>query len=204
MHKKAYYAVRRGRQSGIYPSWDACKAQVAGYSGAEFKGFATLEEANQYLQGGDSAAAEDAVLQDPDVVTAYVDGSYRKEQNRFSYAAILFFRGEELHRTGSDTDPELAEMHNVAGEIRAAEEAMRFALEHGAHTLHLYHDYAGIACWCTGAWKAGKPGTLRYRQFYQRAMQNGLTVHFHKVEGHSGNRYNELADRLAREALEID
>ena len=42
---KKYYAVKQGRETGIYTSWDACKAQVQGYSGAVYKSFMTLEEA---------------------------------------------------------------------------------------------------------------------------------------------------------------
>ena len=33
------YAVRKGRKPGLYHSWEDCKAQVHGYSGAEYKSF---------------------------------------------------------------------------------------------------------------------------------------------------------------------
>ncbi len=46
---KKYYAVRTGRQPGIYLTWDECKAQVDGYAKAEFKGFSSLGEAEAYL-----------------------------------------------------------------------------------------------------------------------------------------------------------
>ena len=51
MAKKKYYAVKRGKTPGIYHSWDDCRAQVEGYSGALYKGFAAMEEAEAYLQG---------------------------------------------------------------------------------------------------------------------------------------------------------
>ena len=35
---------------GIYKTWDECKAQVNGFSGASYKGFATLAEAEEYFQ----------------------------------------------------------------------------------------------------------------------------------------------------------
>lgn len=225
---KKYYAVRQGRQTGLFTSWDDCKAQVQGYSGAEFKSFASLADAQQYLWGDaapqhgarakethtkeahteethtpPSEPAQPVVSDAPDVMTAYVDGSYHAAKKLFAFAAVIFYQGEEYHLSGCDGDPELAEMRNVAGEIRAAEQAMAFALEHGARTLHIYHDYAGVACWCTGAWQAKKPGTQRYRQIYQQAVNQGLTVRFHKVQGHAGDRYNELADRLAKDALGI-
>ena len=36
-----YYAVRIGRKSGIYRSWDECKRQVDGFPYAKFKSFLT-------------------------------------------------------------------------------------------------------------------------------------------------------------------
>ena len=43
-----YYAVKNGRNPGIYMTWDDCKKQVDGYSKAEFKSFKTLEEAKKF------------------------------------------------------------------------------------------------------------------------------------------------------------
>jgi ribonuclease HI len=48
-NKNQYYAVRNGREPGIYRTWEECKAQVDGYAKAQFKGFTSLEEAEAYL-----------------------------------------------------------------------------------------------------------------------------------------------------------
>ena len=34
-----YYAVKKGRKTGIFTTWDDCKAQVNGYKGAVYKSF---------------------------------------------------------------------------------------------------------------------------------------------------------------------
>ena len=47
---KKFYAVRKGRTSGIYESWDEAKAQVDGFKGAEFKGIMTREEAESFMK----------------------------------------------------------------------------------------------------------------------------------------------------------
>jgi ribonuclease HI len=47
--RKQYYAVRSGREPGIYRTWEECKAQVDGYAKAQYKGFSSLEEARAYL-----------------------------------------------------------------------------------------------------------------------------------------------------------
>ncbi|MGH9846992.1 MAG: ribonuclease HI [Blastocatellia bacterium] len=49
MAQKKYYAVRNGREPGIYRTWDECKAQVEGYPNAAYKGFASLGDAEVFL-----------------------------------------------------------------------------------------------------------------------------------------------------------
>ena len=46
---KKYYAVRVGRNVGIYTTWADCEAQVKGYSGAQYKSFPTKEEAEGFV-----------------------------------------------------------------------------------------------------------------------------------------------------------
>lgn len=48
--KKSCYAVLEGRQPGLYRTWDECKEQVDGYSGAEFMGFFTRQEAIEWIR----------------------------------------------------------------------------------------------------------------------------------------------------------
>ncbi len=50
MSKKKYYAVAVGRVPGIYTDWPAAEAQVKGCQGAKFKGFASREEAQAWLE----------------------------------------------------------------------------------------------------------------------------------------------------------
>lgn len=47
-----YYAVRVGRHQGIYRNWSECKEQVNGVSGAKFKKFDSLEEAQDFVDAG--------------------------------------------------------------------------------------------------------------------------------------------------------
>ena len=198
-----FYAVKKGRETGLFTTWDACKAQVQGYSGAVYKSFPTLQEAQAYLWGEPEVPELQGAAEQPaeGEMVAYVDGSFHLQKRMFAYGAVIFYNGQEYHLSGSDDDGALVEMRNVAGEIRGAEQAMNFALEHGAKVLHIYHDYEGIARWCTGEWQAKKAGTQQYRLFYLQAREQGLSIQFHKVKGHSGDTYNEMADQLAKSAL---
>ena len=48
MAKQYFYAVRKGRSTGVFSSWNDCQTQVRGYSGAIFKKFSTLAEAKSF------------------------------------------------------------------------------------------------------------------------------------------------------------
>src|SRR2546426_11069448 len=50
--KKKFYAVRCGHKHGVYRTWEECKTQVDGYSKADYKGFSTLKDAEDYLNDG--------------------------------------------------------------------------------------------------------------------------------------------------------
>ena len=48
--QKKFYAVRNGRQTGIFQTWDECRAQVDGFPGARYKSFPTQEAALLWLK----------------------------------------------------------------------------------------------------------------------------------------------------------
>jgi len=222
MVKKKYYAVRKGLKVGVFETWDECKASVNGYSGAEYKSFSSLKEAQAFACVGvtDNSLSkgcenlketECCVVQnklnrenefEEDIVEIYVDGSYLRDTNEFSYGMVIITPEGEQCFSEKFSDEELAAMNNVAGEIKGAEAAMRYAVSNDIKHIRIYHDYEGIAKWCTGAWKANKSGTKKYRDFYD-SLSGKLQVDFVKVKGHSNDKYNDMADKLAKEALGI-
>jgi ribonuclease HI len=49
--KKKYYVVWKGRQTGIFNTWDETAAQVNGFTGAEYKAFESRAEAESAFRG---------------------------------------------------------------------------------------------------------------------------------------------------------
>lgn len=47
--KQKVYAVRVGRQVGIFDNWDDCRASVNGFSQAEYKSFYDIADAFAYM-----------------------------------------------------------------------------------------------------------------------------------------------------------
>ncbi|GMA98582.1 ribonuclease H family protein [Pelosinus sp. IPA-1] len=204
MADKKVYAVRKGRQAGLFYSWPQCQEQIKGYSGAEYKSFKTEEEANAYLAGAVNKVIPSLPTGEisDNVMLAYVDGSYNIATKEYSAGVVILWKGEEITFSQKGNDPELAPMRNVAGETMGAKIAMTYALEQGVPTIVIYHDYEGIEKWCTKAWEAKQEGTKKYKQFYEQAAKQ-LEIHFVKVKAHSGDKYNEQADQLAKAALQL-
>lgn len=196
-----YYAVRRGRQPGIYTDWNICKREVTGFKGAEYKSFKTFEEAKDYYNFEKVEPKEFDIIP-KGYCKAYVDGSYDVKTGSYGYGIVFFSMNEEEHLFGKDDDPEYSSMRNVAGEILGSMKAVTLAKERNMKEIHIYYDYMGIEKWVTGEWKANKKGTIYYRDFMQDA-KNDINILFKKVEAHTGNKYNELADFLAKKSLGI-
>ena len=49
--KKKYYTVWKGHNTGVFESWDDCKAQIKDFKGAQYKSFSTFEAAKTALKG---------------------------------------------------------------------------------------------------------------------------------------------------------
>ena len=225
MAKNNYYAVRVGRNPGIYTDWEECKSQVIGYKGAIYKGFVGKKEAEDFMNGNkeilpfiadesengikdnnkNECVAKNNKAEQSDAqrgLSAYVDGSFLKG-NVVGCGCVIIYRGEIIAELSEKyEDEELASMRNVAGEIKAAELAMRYALDNGYDLITIFHDYQGIASWCLGEWKTNRTGTIAYKKFYD-SIRDSLAVRFVKVKGHSGDEYNDMADKLAKKAIGI-
>ena len=162
-----------------------------------------MEEAESFAKGGSAPVDKENLFEkDPNALIAYVDGSYHNGTCEFSYGMVLIHGSDQQTFCQKFTDADLASMRNVAGEIKGAEAAMRYAVEQGFGKLYIFHDYEGIAKWCQGAWKTNKEGTKAYKAYFD-SIQDKLEVVFVKVAAHTGDKYNEMADRLAKSALGI-
>lgn len=189
-----YYAVRVGRNPGIYKTWDECKKVTMGFKGASFKKFSSLEDAKAFIKEVEEEKKDQA---EKDELIVYVDGSYRNSDKSHSYGVYMYNDEEEYSfskRFFKDSD-----MRNVSGEIKGAMKAMEYAESIGKRKIYLHYDYEGIRSWALGFWKTNKEGTIAYKKFYDD-IKDKLQVKFIKVEAHTGVKYNELVDKLAKEA----
>lgn len=200
---KKFYAVRKGLIPGIYTSWGECQQNINGFSGAEYKGFSTREEAEAFMSDEDLCKGDATKrIYSTSEAVAYVDGCFNETTNEYSCGVVIFYDGGEEHLSQKFNDPDLATMRNVAGEIEGAKRAIKFCIDNKIKSVDIFYDYEGIEKWCTGAWKANKLGTVGYKKYYN-SVKDLLKITFVKVKGHSGDTYNDLADSLAKAAVGI-
>ena len=111
-----FYAVKLGRKTGIFQTWEECKKQIDGFSTAIYKSFKTLEEAEEFLNSENEVLVKNNV-EDIDVdwinnkiddeinnlsideVIAFVDGTYLEEEKenkttKISGYGVIIIKGE--------------------------------------------------------------------------------------------------------------
>ncbi len=204
MAAKKVYAVRKGHKTGIFETWDECKAAVDGYSGAEYKGFPSRAEAESYCFG--KVVSETMLVRhneslNPDQLITYVDGSYEHSLLKYAFGCVFLMPDGTIYvENGSGTNPESAKLRNVTGEMLGSMFAVRWAIKNGFRSVEIRYDYEGVEKWVTGAWKSKTELTQKYADAMRRWSAQ-IQISFTKVAAHSNVYFNEMADQLAKKAL---
>ena len=154
-----------------------------------------------------SDVTEADVLQELSEVTtealAYVDGSFNLSTGVYGYGGVLLCRDGSIRPLqGHGRDETLRTMRNVAGEIHGAMAAIQAAADAGIPSITIFYDYMGIEMWANGQWKTNKEGTRAYKSFID-AIRPRIEIRFRKVAAHTGVRFNELVDQLAKGSVGI-
>jgi ribonuclease HI len=129
-------------------------------------------------------------------VQIYVDGSYLK--GRVGFGVVILKDGTKIQeffgRVTEDTST-----RQVAGELVATMTALDWCQQNDIREVEIFYDYTGIEKWAKKKWQANLPLTQRY-QAYMQAIP--VKVRFRKVESHTGNTWNDVADELAKKGTQ--
>ena len=193
-----FYAVKKGKKTGIFSTWDECKEQVTGFKGAVYKSFKTLSEAEAFLERNEEKIKN---IEEVDGVYAYIDGSFDRVSGIYGSGVVIVDGDEKYEYKHAGNREDYAQLHNVAGELEAAKFVMWYAVDKKIKEITLFYDYQGIEAWAVGDWQANLPYTQDYMKFYNK-VKSVVKVNFVKVKAHAGVELNEVVDKLAKEAIE--
>jgi ribonuclease HI len=112
-NKPKFYVVWKGRETGVFSSWDDCKAQTNGFDGAVFKSFESKELAEEAFRNSSHlyvgqqkkvfhklSAAELELIGKPIEDAIAVDGAWDNTTGLVEYQGVYIKTGEVLFHVG--------------------------------------------------------------------------------------------------------
>lgn len=105
------YAVAKGKIPGIYKTWDECKENTSGFSGAIFKKFKTINEAENFIRENNISnnnIIEEIIekiktidLSENNIINSnknviYVDGGHNKMTGKVAFASVVDYKSRDL------------------------------------------------------------------------------------------------------------
>lgn len=190
------YAVAKGRKVGVFNTWSECERSIKGYRGAVFKSFRSAADATRWLEEATVANVKSA----KDAVVVYTDGACENNQSKHARAGVGVWFGNGDARNVSEP---LAgkRQTNQRAELTAVIRALQIVYD---QPLHVWSDseycVLGVQHRLHG-WAAKQFVRVANDDLWKEThalivkRQHPFTIAH--IEGHSGVRGNEAADRLA-------
>ena len=214
-----FYAVARGRKTGIFTSWPEAERQVKGFAGARFKSFKTKQEALAFLKdpsyktsGGSSknfksvsktanaGQGQTANQEYPEnAVMVYTDGGAIGNPGPGGYG-VVFESGETFCGGFNLTTNNRMELLAVIVALEALEGETRPICLHSDSRYVVNGITKNWAkSWKRRGWKKSDGSAAMNPDLWHRLLEllEGLDVRFFWVKGHAGNPLNEKCDQLA-------
>ncbi len=133
-------------------------------------------------------------------ITIYTDGACSGNPGPGGWGAVLIFGEHEKHLSGGDKNTT-----NNRMELQAVISALQSLNKSCDITLYTDSKYVmdGITTWIhnwkKNNWKTAAKKPVKNADLWQTLdnLRDGHTINWQWVKGHSGNKYNDIADELA-------
>ncbi|MEF3273664.1 MAG: ribonuclease HI [Chloroflexus sp.] len=223
-HKKQYYLVVRGRKPGWYQQWegvDGAAAQVSGFPNALYKGFSSVEAAQEWvatLPPADHAQAR-ALLpltpgkpSDPPVampaatVVMYTDGSALGNPGPGGYGVVLRYNHHHKELSGGfclTTNNRMELMACIAG-LRALKHPSKVVIHSDSAYVVQGMQQGWARRWQANNWMRTPTEAAKNADLWAELLQlcSQHQVEFVQVPSHSGIPDNERCHELAIKAAQ--
>lgn len=186
-----YYAIKKGREPGIYTNWTQAKKQIDGYPGAIYKSFTDKESAEEFMEVIPEKSGKKVFK--PDIFYIFTDGSHNRKTKKSAFGYYMPTIKKIVAVANRET--------NNWNEIWAIIEGLRFVLDNEIEetTIGVYSDseYAIKLIWYNyPIWK--KTGEIKDTLIHRELMgivfdiisdldKKGKKVVLQHVRAHTGN-----------------
>ena len=214
--KKSFYAVAVGRKPGIYRTWfgtQGAEMQVRGFTGARFKGFATLVEAEAWLKDPSHrsfipkprTAATAANPLDPDDydILIYTDGGSIGNPGPGGWGAVIFedHARKEIAGGYRRTTNNRMELMGCIMALRQLKDSRRVLLRTDSQYVANGMNKGWAKKWRRNGWMRTPDEPAENYDLWEELLDLTAKHHvsFEWVRGHAGHAENERCDKLVRE-----
>lgn len=193
-----FYAVKNGEKPGIYVGWNECEKQVKGFPNAVFKGFEVESEAYDFMKNEEKSSS---LIKEPTQqvdVQLYVDGSWNENKKQYGWGFVLVVDGQSVSSDcGMGNNIKYLSQRQIGGEVVAVLQGLSRAIYRQYNHVEVVYDFSGIEMWATGKWRAKTDIARAFLHFLGKYNEE-IQISFKKVKSHSGDKYNAMADGLAK------
>lgn len=208
-----YYAIRKGRNTGVFDKWAEVSKHVTGFKGAEFKSFNSLADAEIYL------TLEHSILKtqyekdttDQDEIHIYTDGACKSNGTYHAVAGYGVYYGVNDSRNISKKLKGSIQTNNRA-ELMAVIEAFNSLDSTTKAVIYTDSQYVqkGLESWLSkwkkNHWRTSSGSCVLNQDLWKQlddSRRRKSLVDVKYVRAHSGILGNEMADRLAVAACSL-
>lgn len=125
------------------------------------------------------------------IYEVFVDGSYIN--GKTGYGAVIFLGDKKVQEfSGSLVD---TSTRQFGGELYSVIQVLKWCKENNIYKVRINYDYLGIEYFATGKWQ---PKNVLAKEYKAVVTNSGINIIWRKIDSHSGNKKNDLADKLAK------
>ncbi|WP_299128634.1 ribonuclease H family protein [uncultured Winogradskyella sp.] len=152
--KKKYYVVWKGLKTGVFESWEDCKAQIKDFKGAQYKSFLTFNAAKKaYKEGAKAYIGKSKIFKSqltseqlkkiglPNFNSIAVDAASSGNPGKMEYRGVDTKTKKQLFIQGP-----FKEGTNNIGEFLAIVHGLAFLKQHNSNRI-LYTDSKTAMSW---------------------------------------------------------
>lgn len=131
------------------------------------------------------------------VYEAFVDGSYIS--GKTGYGAAIFLGDKKVKEFSGRLDD--TSTRQFGGELYSVILVLKWCEINNINKIRINYDYLGIEYFATGKWQPKNNLAQEYKTIIDSCKN--INIIWRKIDSHTGNKKNDLADKLAKEGAEL-